>query len=446
MTRRGCPGKVRDRCARNRVRARCPDRSGADCAAAGLACQISASARAAPDSVSDLPRACRRAAPCSAAARRCAGAKERAPSAAAVRCGGCLGRRGRAQATASNAMTSARSGSILPGNGHGGRGPVVRLRAGRRCNEKPPQRAVRGRCLLQRANDGPFPRRFRGPVTTPARAPHGPAPDPALPRSAPAPKAKPVTRFDAALSRLVDDMFDTMYAAPGIGLCRHAGQRAVAAGRHRRLMKRPIRAFREPEILESRGEEEMDGPPVGAGLLRDRAPRRLVRVHASTATVSPSSGDRRSPLAACIQHEINHLDGKLFVDLPVLAEARPHPAPAEKPALAHDALTRPAPSHPARRRPPVAPSTFSPAGLRVLHPSPSHRCSPARRDSPCPVWTRCLSCEVSPSHQPTAGRAYSKRWPRVQSNGARSPPASECASRARCDAEGAGRAGRPRTR
>ena len=72
-------------------------------------------------------------------------------------------------------------------------------------------------------------------------------------------KAKPVTQFDAALSQLVDDMFDTMYAAPGIGLA------ATQVNVQLRLVvidvsdeKTDPRVFVNPEILESRGEEEMD--------------------------------------------------------------------------------------------------------------------------------------------------------------------------------------------
>lgn len=129
-------------------------------------------------------------------------------------------------------------------------------------------------------------------------------------------KAKPVTQFDAALSRLVDDMFDTMYAAPGIGLA------ATQVNVQLRLVvidvsdeKTDPRVFVNPEILESRGEEEMDEGCLSVPGFYETVRRAdWVRVHALDRHGQPFELETDGLLAVCIQHELDHLDGKLFVD------------------------------------------------------------------------------------------------------------------------------------
>ena len=129
-------------------------------------------------------------------------------------------------------------------------------------------------------------------------------------------KAKPVTQFDAALSRLVDDMFDTMYAAPGIGLA------ATQVNVQLRLVvidvsdeKTDPRVFVNPEILESRGEEEMDEGCLSVPGFYETVRRAdWVCVRALDRHGQPFELETDGLLAVCIQHELDHLDGKLFVD------------------------------------------------------------------------------------------------------------------------------------
>lgn len=129
-------------------------------------------------------------------------------------------------------------------------------------------------------------------------------------------KAKPVTQFDAAFSRLVDDMFDTMYAAPGIGLA------ATQVNVQLRLVvidvsdeKTDPRVFVNPEILESRGEEEMDEGCLSVPGFYETVRRAdWVRVRALDRRGQPFELETDGLLAVCIQHELDHLDGKLFVD------------------------------------------------------------------------------------------------------------------------------------
>lgn len=129
-------------------------------------------------------------------------------------------------------------------------------------------------------------------------------------------KAKPVVHVDDALRKLVDDMFETMYAAPGIGLA--ATQVNVA----QRLMVIDVTAektqplcFVNPEIIDKSGEEEMEEGCLSVPGYYDvvrRAER--VKVRALDRNGQPFEIDTDGLLAVCIQHEIDHLDGKLFVD------------------------------------------------------------------------------------------------------------------------------------
>jgi peptide deformylase len=129
-------------------------------------------------------------------------------------------------------------------------------------------------------------------------------------------RARPVTKFDAELGKLIDDMFETMYAAPGIGLA--ASQVDV----HRRVLVIDIsdnrdqpRAFINPEILAREGEAETEEgclsvPGIFDGVVRASK----VRVRWQGRTGAVSEEDFEGMMAVCIQHEMDHLDGKLFVD------------------------------------------------------------------------------------------------------------------------------------
>lgn len=129
-------------------------------------------------------------------------------------------------------------------------------------------------------------------------------------------RAEPVAEVDDEIRRLVDDMFETMYAAPGIGLA--ATQVNVA----RRVLVIDIseegddpRVFINPEILETSGTEEMqEGCLSVPGIYETVQRADRVRVRALDRDGQPFELEAEGLLAVCIQHEIDHLDGKLFVD------------------------------------------------------------------------------------------------------------------------------------
>ena len=129
-------------------------------------------------------------------------------------------------------------------------------------------------------------------------------------------RARPVTQFDAELLRLVDDMFETMYAAPGIGLA------ATQVDVHKRVIvidvseehDHPL-VFINPEILSRSGEEVSEEgclsvPDNFAEVKRSSN----VRVRARDRKGEVFEADYDGVLAVCIQHEMDHLEGKLFVD------------------------------------------------------------------------------------------------------------------------------------
>jgi peptide deformylase len=128
--------------------------------------------------------------------------------------------------------------------------------------------------------------------------------------------AKPVAHFDTPLQRLIDDMFETMYDAPGIGLA------ATQVDFHQRLLvidiseenNEPL-VFINPEILEKEGEEEMDEGCLSVpGIYETVRRAERVKVRALDRQGNPFELAADGLLAVCIQHEIDHLDGKLFVD------------------------------------------------------------------------------------------------------------------------------------
>jgi len=128
--------------------------------------------------------------------------------------------------------------------------------------------------------------------------------------------ARPVTAVDAKIQRLVDDMFETMYAAPGIGLA------ATQVNVHQRLLvldvsedKSQPMVFINPEILDRQGLEEMDEGCLSVPGIYDKVQRAdRIKVRALDREGKPFELETDGLLAVCIQHEIDHLDGKLFVD------------------------------------------------------------------------------------------------------------------------------------
>ena len=128
--------------------------------------------------------------------------------------------------------------------------------------------------------------------------------------------AQPVEQVDDDVRQLVDDMFETMYAAPGIGLA--ATQVNVA----RRIVVIDISEEKDqplclinPEILELDGVEEMEEGCLSVPGVFERVQRaEQVKVAALDRAGKPFELQADGLLAVCIQHEIDHLDGKLFVD------------------------------------------------------------------------------------------------------------------------------------
>jgi peptide deformylase len=128
--------------------------------------------------------------------------------------------------------------------------------------------------------------------------------------------AKPVVRVDDAIRQLTNDMLETMYAAPGIGLAAtqvNVDQRVVVIDISEEK-NQPL-CLINPEILELEGIEEMEEGCLsvpGVYELVQRADR--VRIRALDRAGLSFEMRADGLLAVCIQHEIDHLDGKLFVD------------------------------------------------------------------------------------------------------------------------------------
>lgn len=128
--------------------------------------------------------------------------------------------------------------------------------------------------------------------------------------------AKPVTQVDDRVQRHIDDMFETMYAAPGIGLA------AIQVGIPLRLVVIDVSEQHDqplclinPAILAKEGEEEMDEGCLSVpGFYETVRRAERVRVRALDRDGQPFELETDGLLAVCIQHEIDHLDGKLFVD------------------------------------------------------------------------------------------------------------------------------------
>jgi len=128
--------------------------------------------------------------------------------------------------------------------------------------------------------------------------------------------AKPVTEFDAELKQLVSDMFETMYEAPGIGLA------ATQVDRHIRLLVMDVsegrdrpRSLINPQIIASDGEEEMDEGCLSVPGFYEKVSRaERIRVRAQNTDGEVSEFEAEGLEAVCIQHEMDHLEGRLFVD------------------------------------------------------------------------------------------------------------------------------------
>jgi peptide deformylase len=131
-------------------------------------------------------------------------------------------------------------------------------------------------------------------------------------------KAKPVTRFDAALEKLVADLFETMYAAPGVGLAATQvgiAQRIAVMDCSRDENRREPIVMVNPEILEQSDPEEVDEGCLSVPGVSDTLKRHhRVKARAQDASGAAFEIEAEGLLAQCIQHEIDHLDGKLYID------------------------------------------------------------------------------------------------------------------------------------
>jgi peptide deformylase len=128
--------------------------------------------------------------------------------------------------------------------------------------------------------------------------------------------AKAVSEFDENLKQLVSDMFETMYEAPGIGLA------ATQVDRHIRLLVMDVsearnqpRCLINPSILSAEGEEEMDEGCLSVPGFYEKVSRAdRIRVRTQNVSGATSEFEAEGIEAVCIQHEMDHLEGKLFVD------------------------------------------------------------------------------------------------------------------------------------
>ncbi len=142
-------------------------------------------------------------------------------------------------------------------------------------------------------------------------------PDPRLRK-----KAVPVVAVDDALRRLIDDMFETMYGAPGIGLA------ATQVDVHRRLLVADVSTDKDdpqvlinPEIVAQDGAEvSEEGCLSVPGYYEEVERAEHVRVRYLDRNGEATEADFEGLLAVCVQHEIDHLDGRLFIDY--LSEAK----------------------------------------------------------------------------------------------------------------------------
>jgi peptide deformylase len=129
-------------------------------------------------------------------------------------------------------------------------------------------------------------------------------------------RAAPVQRFDQGLRKLVQDMAETMYAAPGIGLA------ATQVDVHQRLLiidlsesHDQLQVYINPEIIQRAGQQQLEEGCLSVPGIYDFVQRaEQIRVRAQDQDGQWFEQQAEGLLAVCIQHEMDHLDGKVFVD------------------------------------------------------------------------------------------------------------------------------------
>ncbi|MER2554864.1 MAG: peptide deformylase [Thauera sp.] len=128
--------------------------------------------------------------------------------------------------------------------------------------------------------------------------------------------AAPVTRVDDQIRRLIANMAETMYEAPGIGLA------ATQVDVHQRIVivdvsedRSGLMALINPEILERDGEQVHEEGCLSVPGIYEKVTRaERVKVRALNEKGEPFEFEADGLLAVCVQHEIDHLDGKVFVE------------------------------------------------------------------------------------------------------------------------------------
>ncbi|MDO8704899.1 MAG: peptide deformylase [Sulfuricaulis sp.] len=136
-------------------------------------------------------------------------------------------------------------------------------------------------------------------------------PDPRLRRT-----AKPVPKVNDEIRRLVEDMAETMYQAPGIGLA------AIQVNETWRIViidisetRDQLQVFINPEISSQAGEQEREEGCLSVpGIYEPVIRADTIQVRALDRDGNPFELEAEGLLATCLQHEIDHLDGKVFVD------------------------------------------------------------------------------------------------------------------------------------
>jgi len=128
--------------------------------------------------------------------------------------------------------------------------------------------------------------------------------------------AAPATVFDEVLKKLVADMAETMYAAPGIGLA------ATQVDVHKQVIVVDVSERRDslvvlvnPEIVEATGESDIEEGCLSVPGIYELVPRsERVKVRAYDQNGNAFTLEAQGLLAVCIQHEMDHLQGKVFVE------------------------------------------------------------------------------------------------------------------------------------
>jgi peptide deformylase len=128
--------------------------------------------------------------------------------------------------------------------------------------------------------------------------------------------AAAVTVFDESLKRLVSDMAETMYAAPGIGLA------ATQVDVHKQVIVIDVSERRDslvvlinPVILDASGVSDIEEGCLSVPGIYDTVERaERVKVRAYDQNGNPFTLEAQGLLAVCIQHEMDHLKGKVFVE------------------------------------------------------------------------------------------------------------------------------------